>query len=219
MNAISEADDYPLPNVCHFTHKLKGSTHFSKVDLVKAFHQIRIRKQDQMKTAVKTPWGVYFFKRLAMGLASSAQSFQRLFDNIMEGLEGVFVYLDDIMVHVDSKETHDTILEEVFKRLEEAGLAISLDKCSFGKTSINYLGYQVDSRGIRPLARKIEAIKYLPPPTSHQTEGPAPLSRGPELFQIKSEAPEGPKWPQIRSRSDGTTIFTGHLQYSEEDNL
>ena len=60
LNEMTEDDDYPLPNVRHFSHKLKGSTFFSKVDLVKAFHQIRIRKDDQMKTAVKTPWGVYW---------------------------------------------------------------------------------------------------------------------------------------------------------------
>ena len=64
-----------------------------------------------MKTAVKTPWGVYYFKRLAMGLSCSAQSFQRLLDHVLDGLEGVFVYLDDIMCHAPSKEEHDHILE------------------------------------------------------------------------------------------------------------
>ena len=68
LNSLTELDSFPLPNLRHFTHRLKGSTHFSKVDLVKAFHQIRIAAKDQLKTAVKTPWGVYYFKRLAMGL-------------------------------------------------------------------------------------------------------------------------------------------------------
>ena len=58
VNARSEADDYPLPNLRHFSHNLRGAAVFSKVDLVKAFHQIPIAKEDQMKTAVKTPWGV-----------------------------------------------------------------------------------------------------------------------------------------------------------------
>ena len=107
MNGKAEEDSYPLPNLRHFSHNLKDATIFSKVDLVKAFHQIPIAEADQMKTCVKTPWGVFYFKRLAMGLSSSAQSFQRLLDHVMEGLEGVFVYLDDILISsVDEEEHH-----------------------------------------------------------------------------------------------------------------
>ena len=99
-----------------------------------------------------------------MGLSCSAQTFQRLLDSIMDGLDNVFVYLDDLMIHAATKKKHDETLEEVLRRLQAAGLSISLDKCSFGKSSIDYLGYRVDKSGIQPLARKISAIKDLPPP-------------------------------------------------------
>ena len=58
--------------------KIRGSKVFSKVDLVKAYHQIPLDGPSQDKTVVLTPWGTYKFKRLPMGLRNSAQSFQKL---------------------------------------------------------------------------------------------------------------------------------------------
>ena len=113
-----------------------------------------------MKTANKTPWGVFFFKRLAMGLASAAQSFQHL-------LKG---------------EEHIKVVEELFRRLQNAGLSISLDKCKFKKSDIDYLGYNVSKDGIRPLGRKVEAIQKLPTPTE-QKELLLALFRGGQLLQ------------------------------------
>ena len=120
-----------------------------------------------MKTAVKTPWGVYFFKRLAMGLSRSAQTFQRVVEHVLDGLDGVFVYLDDMLVHTD-KASHDAKLEEVFNRLKNAGLSISLDKCRFAKDKIDYLGYEVSEAGIRPLEKKVGCIKKFPTPTKQK---------------------------------------------------
>ena len=71
-----------------------------------------------------------------MGLSSSAQSFQRLLDSVLEGLDNCFCYLDDVMIYSKNKQDHIKTLNELFKRLDDAGLAISLDKCQFGKESI-----------------------------------------------------------------------------------
>ena len=79
-----------------------------------------------MKTTVKTPWGVYFFKRLAMGLSNSRPS-ERLVEHNLDGLESVFVYLDNIMASSD-KAGHDLKLEAVLKRLEDAGLSVQISK-------------------------------------------------------------------------------------------
>ena len=103
-----------------------------------------------------------------MGLSSAAQSFQRLLDHVLEGLDHVFCYLNDIMVYNEDEESHLKTVEEVFKRLEGAGLSIAPDKCKFGKQSIDYLGYEVSSSGIKPLPRKVAAIQDLPTPTKQK---------------------------------------------------
>ena len=78
LNLQTELDNFPLPHLRDFTHLIAGNTIFSKVDLRKAFHSIVIDERDRFKTCVTTPWGLFNFKRLAMGMKNSAQAFQRM---------------------------------------------------------------------------------------------------------------------------------------------
>ena len=70
LNLRTELDLYPLPHLRDFTHKIAGSKFFSKVDLRKAFHQVVIDSRDRHLTCVTTPWGLFNFRRLAMGMAT-----------------------------------------------------------------------------------------------------------------------------------------------------
>ena len=88
----------------HFTAKIKGSKFFSRVDLMKAYHQIPLSPEAQTKTTVVTPWGVWKFKRLPMGLRNAAQSFQHLMDHVLAGIEGIYCYMDDILVFSKTEE-------------------------------------------------------------------------------------------------------------------
>ena len=139
LNNRTILDWYPLPLLKNFTAKIKGSTVFSRVDLLKAFHQIPLDKESQRKSTVITPWGAWQFVRLPMGLRNSAQSFQRLIDHVLNGVEDIFVYMDDILVFLKTLQDHMRTLEEIFRRLEENGLAISLKKCRFGDQTIEFV--------------------------------------------------------------------------------
>jgi transposase InsO family protein len=165
LNDKTLMDGYPLPNIRHFSAKIYGMTVFSRIDLTKAYHQVPLDQESQLKTVVVTPWGAYKFRKLAMGLKNSAQSFQRLMDSVLAGIENIFCYMDDILVFSKNEKEHFKTLETLFKRLEENGMAISLKKCEFGKPALDFLGYRVDAGGIKPLPRKLEAIAKYPEPT------------------------------------------------------
>ena len=79
-----------------------------------------------------------------MGLANSAQSFQRLVESVVGDMDNVFTYLDDLLVYTKSEEEHKVVLEELFTKLEKAGLTLALSKCAFGVRSVEYLGYNVN---------------------------------------------------------------------------
>ncbi|GBM33662.1 Transposon Ty3-I Gag-Pol polyprotein [Araneus ventricosus] len=97
LNSITMSDRYSLPHIHDFSHGLDGKTAFSKIDLVKACHQIPIKSSDSHKTAVITPIGLFEYTSMTFGFKNAAQSFQRFIDQVLLGLDFPYACLDDIL--------------------------------------------------------------------------------------------------------------------------
>ena len=164
LNDRTQLCGYPLPNLKNFVGHLNGSRVFSKLDMVKAFYNIPLSEESSNKTTIVTPWGAFKYRRLAMGLRNSAQSYQRWMDHIFHDMPGVFVYIDDILVHSKNDKEHGEIMDELFRRLKQNGLSISLAKCTFAAPSVEFLGWTVNKDGIAPIRRKLENIANFPTP-------------------------------------------------------
>ena len=98
MNGITEDDRCPVPRLQDFTTHLAGKVLFSKVDLVRGYHQVPVNPEDVPKTTVITLFGLFEFLRMPFGLKNAAQTFQHLMDTILQDLDFLFVYLNDILV-------------------------------------------------------------------------------------------------------------------------
>ena len=83
-----------------------------------------------------------------MGLCNAAQSFQKMIEDILRDIPGVFVYLDDILVYTKTEAKHERVLKELFSRLRDNGMAISPEKTILGAEQVNFVGYLVNANGI-----------------------------------------------------------------------
>ena len=131
LNLVTTPDQYPLPNMQDVAAKLHGCTVFSKVDLVKGYHQVPVAPENVPKMAILTPFGLFEYVYMPFGLRNAVQTFQRLMDNNLGDLPYIFVYLDDIIIFSRDQQEHAEHLEELFHRLQENGLVINPAKCEF----------------------------------------------------------------------------------------
>lgn len=87
-------------------------------------------------------------------------------EGLLSGIPGVVVYIDDIPITGKTEEAHLAALEEVLKKLSNAGLRLKKNKCIFLAPSVDYLGYRIDAQGTHPTAEKVKAIQEAPCPTN-----------------------------------------------------
>jgi hypothetical protein len=113
------------------------------------------------------PWGKYSYMRLPIGFAGSADIFQAEMMDLVESLEYVGAYIDDLLVITKGTlEDHLENLREVLRRLRDAGLKVNAAKSFFCTHEIEYLGYILTRGGIKPQQKKVQAILAINPPNN-----------------------------------------------------
>ena len=139
-----------------------------------AYHHIPIRESDKAKTAFQVP-GLPKFKYnyVSFGLVNAPYAFQQLITAILFNLKiqkghkerrvNAFMYLDDIITFSDSYEEHLEDLDLIMSRLQSANLTLKKEKCYLFKTSVNFLGYMLCCKGVKPQIEKEEAIRKMGP--------------------------------------------------------
>ena len=156
----------PLPKIDEIYACLKGSKVFSTLDMRSGYHHVEMTKKARPKTAFTLPanLGKWEFLQCPFGLAQTPAYFQRLINEVLAPFDFAFGYLDDILIYSPDVETHLKHLELIFQRLREVDLKLKMEKCSFLKKHIPYLGHFISGDGIEPVPEKLSAIQQMPCP-------------------------------------------------------
>lgn len=165
LNDSLQPNQYPLPLPQDIFVKLANCKVFSIIDMSDSYLQLEVDEVSSKLLAINTHRGIYKVNRLAPGVKSAPGAFQQVVDAMLAGLKHTCGYIDNIIVGGKDEEEHRMNLNALFQRLQEFGFTVRLEKCSFGKPQIKYLGHLLDQRGVQPDPAKVEAIKQMPQPT------------------------------------------------------
>jgi len=134
VNTMTVKNKYPLPLIPELIAKLRGAKYFTKLDVRWGFNNVQIKEGDEWKATFQTNHGLYEPLVMFFGLTNSHATFQTMMDNIFKDLisEGVvMVYLDDILIFMETLEEHWKIIRRILELLEKHKLYLHPDKCKF----------------------------------------------------------------------------------------
>ena len=143
---------------------------FSSIHLKYAYSQIPLSKkasnQCNFNIVGEKVTNSYRFKIGFFGLSDMPNEFQRIMDRMTEKLPNTHCYLDYILIAtVGSEDEHKKLVINVLKTLEDEGLAIKWEKCTFLTHNIEWLGFKIDAKRMTPLIHKSDAIRNLKEPS------------------------------------------------------
>ncbi|XP_018574611.2 uncharacterized protein K02A2.6-like [Anoplophora glabripennis] len=134
--------------------------------LEEAYYQFELDDDANQLLTWSTHKGLYKVNRMPYGISPASAIFQRHLEQLFQGMENVSNFIDDILVTGKDDEEHIRMLDNVLRKLQDAGLTVKADKCKFFQDELEYLGHKITKEGIKKTEDKVEAIVAAPTPTN-----------------------------------------------------
>jgi hypothetical protein len=150
LNKACPKDLFPLPCIDQVVDSTAGCETLCFLDAYSGYHKIAMCIADQLVTSFITPFGVYCYQTMPIGLKNAGATFHQCMRCIFGELIGRIIeaYVDNIVVK--SKKTGDLVpdLTEVFTKLRQHGVKLNPEKCVFGVPRGMLLGFVVSELGM-----------------------------------------------------------------------
>ena len=163
LNIAVRREHPMLPSLDDIAPKLAHLKVFSALDAASGFGQIPIDENSRLMTTFITPFGCYAFHRLPFGISSAPEIFLRKMPSLLEGLSGVEVITDNILVHGRDLEEHYASLTDVIRRIDAPGLKLNHSKCVLRQSELRYFGHII---AVKPDPARVKALIELSLPNN-----------------------------------------------------
>ena len=139
---------------------------FTKIDLSMFFYCFELDEESKEICTINTPFGLYCYTRLGMGIKVSPDIAQSVINKILDGLdtEG---YIDNCGYWSDG--SFDDYLDQVDKiltSLDDNGMKCNPLKCDWMVQETDFLGQWMTPTHIKPMKKKIDTILQMDCPTT-----------------------------------------------------
>ena len=162
-------NNYPLPLISDLIDSIGKKKMFTKMDLCWGYNNVRIKEGDEWKAAFSMPEESFEPTVMFIGLTNSLTMFQAMMNDLLRDLvveEKVAVFIDDVMIAMETEEGHDEIVEEVLRRLEENDLFVKLEKCMWKVKEVGFVRVIIREDGVRMEKEKVQRVIEWPVPRS-----------------------------------------------------
>ncbi|GKF47562.1 putative reverse transcriptase domain-containing protein, partial [Tanacetum coccineum] len=124
LNNLTVKNRYPLPRIDDLFDQLQGSSVYLKIDLRSGYHQLRVQKEDILKTAFRTRYGHYEFQVMPFALTNAPAVFMNLMNRVCKPYlyKFVIVFIDDILIYSKNKQEHEEHLKLILELLKKEEL-------------------------------------------------------------------------------------------------
>ena len=168
LNANTVTDSFPIPHVNEILADVACGKVFGQLDMTHSFFQTRMHADDVPLTAVNTPWGLYEWVVMPMGIKNAPAIHQRQLSVTLRKHIGKIchVYVDDIAIWSKSIEDHKINVAKVLQTLADNKLYCNPKKSKLFCSEIRFLGHRISAKGIDIDEGKADWVMNWPQPTS-----------------------------------------------------
>ena len=164
LNSFTKRENCHIPRINELLAKFKGKSIITSLDLKGGYWHIPILEEHKHKTAFIYKNNIYEWNFMPFGPMNAPIFFQRVMNRLFGHLEFVTVYIDDISIFSDNAAEHIEHLKQVFDILIDNDMKLRIDKCVFGVSETEYLGFLVNNKGIKCTDKYKDKILNVPRP-------------------------------------------------------
>ena len=161
LNEQTIKNNYPLPLILDIVENIGTKKVFTKIDLRQGYNNVQIKERDEWKAAFTTPERLFKPTVMFFGLTNSPATFQAMMNELLRDLINmgkVVVFIDDVIVGMETEEEYNEIVVEIIKRLEKNNLYMKPKKCKWKIREVGFLRVVIGPEGIKMEKEKVKGV-------------------------------------------------------------